>query len=77
MGRLLASTLNDKETHSISILSRNKFLASTPTKVSEAFGWLGESLIPKEIRKVWIHHKRNCIRCNWKSGLMQLRLSWN
>jgi hypothetical protein len=45
MGRLLASTLNDKETHSISILSRNKFLASAPSKVSEAFGWLGESFL--------------------------------
>ena len=45
MGRLLASTLNDKEDHTISILSRNKFLASAPSRVSEAFGWLGESFL--------------------------------
>jgi hypothetical protein len=55
VGRLLASTLHKEQQqqqqqqqnkqHKITILSRNAFLASAPSKVSEAFGWLGESFL--------------------------------
>ena len=45
MGRQLASNLNENGKHSITILSRNKFLASAPARVSEAFGWLGSSFL--------------------------------
>lgn len=55
VGRLLASTLHKEQqnqqqqqqlsNNKITILSRNAFLASTPSKVSEAFGWLGESFL--------------------------------
>jgi hypothetical protein len=38
-GRTLASKLDG---HDVTILSRNKFLASSPTRVTETFGWLGE-----------------------------------
>lgn len=38
-GRTLASKL---EGHDVTILSRNKFLASSPIRVTETFGWLGE-----------------------------------
>jgi hypothetical protein len=38
LGRNVAATLQD---HTVTILSRNAFLASTPTRVTEQFGWLG------------------------------------
>mmetsp|Transcript_6290 Transcript_6290/g.9136 ORF Transcript_6290/g.9136 Transcript_6290/m.9136 type:complete len:207 (-) Transcript_6290:218-838(-) len=46
MGRLISSTLHASENHhTITILSRNKFLASSPTRVSTDFGWLGQSFL--------------------------------
>jgi hypothetical protein len=38
LGRNVAARLCD---HTVTILSRNAFLASTPTRVTEQFGWLG------------------------------------
>lgn len=40
-GRILASKL-DLIADEVTILSRNKFLASSRTRVTETFGWLGE-----------------------------------
>eukprot|EP00557_Chaetoceros_sp_GSL56_P003060 CAMPEP_0176492540 /NCGR_PEP_ID=MMETSP0200_2-20121128/9061_1 /TAXON_ID=947934 /ORGANISM="Chaetoceros sp., Strain GSL56" /LENGTH=227 /DNA_ID=CAMNT_0017890125 /DNA_START=60 /DNA_END=743 /DNA_ORIENTATION=- len=57
VGRLLSSTLhqqqqnkeddnnNNTNNSKITILCRNAFLASTPTRVSGDFGWLGESFL--------------------------------
>lgn len=48
VGRLLSSSLhNENKGHKITVLCRNAFLASAPAKVSEAFGWLGESFLNK------------------------------
>ncbi len=47
VGRLLASTLhnqNDSQ-HQITILTRNSFLASSPSRVSGDFGWLGRAFL--------------------------------
>jgi hypothetical protein len=41
-GRTLASKLGN---HDVTILSRNKFLASSPRRVTETFGWLGETYL--------------------------------
>lgn len=43
-GRLLASKLVENG-DAVTILSRNKYLASSPSRVTETFGWLGESYL--------------------------------
>merc|ERR1712071_541374 len=48
VGRLLSSTLtNSKSGHTVTILCRNKFLASAPSRVSSDFGWVGKSFLDK------------------------------
>jgi len=43
VGRLLSSTLHSQNKgHEITVLCRNAFLASAPSRVSGDFGWLGE-----------------------------------
>jgi len=44
IGRLLLPKLVD---HDVTVLSRNAFLANAPNRVTEAFGWLGESYMRK------------------------------
>lgn len=44
IGQALANALPQ---HEITILCRNAFLASTPSRVSEDFGWVGESYLKK------------------------------
>ena len=74
MGRRLASNLNDEGKHSITILSRNKFLASAPTKVSEAFGWLGESFLEAnenvKLRDWDGGDLLDIVGCDWMGGAM-------
>lgn len=46
IGRELSSKLHNLNAgHKITILTRNKFLASAPARVSTDFGWLGESFL--------------------------------
>lgn len=46
IGRELSSSLHNLNAgHKITILTRNKFLASAPARVSSDFGWLGESFL--------------------------------
>ena len=46
IGRELSSILHNQNTgHKINILTRNKFLASAPARVTGEFGWLGESFL--------------------------------
>lgn len=45
VGRVLIPLLHDD--HHVTILSRNAFLASTPSRVSKDFGWLGASFLSK------------------------------
>lgn len=48
VGRLLSSSLSKSSTtHKITILARNAFLASSPSRVSSDFGWLGQSFLEK------------------------------
>ncbi|GFH54305.1 hypothetical protein CTEN210_10781 [Chaetoceros tenuissimus] len=47
VGASLASQLHNQQKHDIKILCRNAFLASAPARVSEAFGWIGESFLNK------------------------------
>ena len=47
VGASLASQLHNQQKHEIKILCRNAFLASAPARVSEDFGWLGESFLNK------------------------------
>lgn len=42
VGRIVSSSLANNG-HDITILCRNAFLAATPNRVSEDFGWLGQS----------------------------------
>jgi len=44
VGRKLSSSLSPSE-HSITILARNAFLASAPSRVSSDFGWLGKAFL--------------------------------
>mmetsp|Transcript_5557 Transcript_5557/g.6955 ORF Transcript_5557/g.6955 Transcript_5557/m.6955 type:complete len:209 (+) Transcript_5557:53-679(+) len=44
LGRLLSSSLPQ---HTVTILCRNSFLASAPSRVSGDFGWLGRSFLEK------------------------------
>ena len=44
LGKLVASKL---PAHSVTILSRNSFLASTPSRVTESWGWVGQSYLDK------------------------------
>ena len=44
LGRMLLPKLSD---HDVTVLTRNSFLASAPNKVTEAFGYLGESFLRK------------------------------
>jgi len=44
VGALVASQLDQ---HSVTILTRNSFLASSPSRVSGDFGWLGASYLQK------------------------------
>lgn len=44
VGQLAA---NSNENDSITILTRNAFLAKTPTRVSEDYGWMGEGFLKK------------------------------
>mmetsp|Transcript_18142 Transcript_18142/g.17518 ORF Transcript_18142/g.17518 Transcript_18142/m.17518 type:complete len:208 (-) Transcript_18142:191-814(-) len=46
IGRLISAHLADKG-HDVTILSRNVFLASTPSRVSHDYGWLGRSYVEK------------------------------
>eukprot|EP00568_Trieres_chinensis_P013117 CAMPEP_0183303674 /NCGR_PEP_ID=MMETSP0160_2-20130417/9025_1 /TAXON_ID=2839 ORGANISM="Odontella Sinensis, Strain Grunow 1884" /NCGR_SAMPLE_ID=MMETSP0160_2 /ASSEMBLY_ACC=CAM_ASM_000250 /LENGTH=200 /DNA_ID=CAMNT_0025466611 /DNA_START=25 /DNA_END=627 /DNA_ORIENTATION=- len=41
IGRALSTDLGPKG-HTVTVLARNAFLAATPSRVSEDFGWLGE-----------------------------------
>ena len=43
LGKLLASKLQDR--HDVTILSRNAYLASSPSRVTETFGWLGKAFL--------------------------------
>jgi NAD(P)-dependent dehydrogenase (short-subunit alcohol dehydrogenase family) len=45
VGRELATLLHND--HQVTILCRNVFLASAPSRVSKDFGWLGESFLSK------------------------------
>jgi NAD(P)-dependent dehydrogenase (short-subunit alcohol dehydrogenase family) len=45
VGRELATLLHND--HQVTILCRNVFLASTPSRVSKDFGWLGDSYLSK------------------------------
>jgi len=45
VGRELATLLHNH--HQVTILSRNVFLASAPSRVSKDFGWLGDSFLSK------------------------------
>lgn len=45
VGRELATLLHND--HQVTILSRNVFLASAPSRVSKDFGWLGDSFLSK------------------------------
>lgn len=45
MGKGLADALGPK--HKVTILSRNSYLASAPNRVTEVFGWVGESYLMK------------------------------
>lgn len=44
VGRIVSSSLANNG-HDITILCRNAFLAATPNRVSEDFGWLGQSFM--------------------------------
>jgi hypothetical protein len=44
IGAGVASKL-DKQQHSVTILTRNAFLAATPNRVTEQYGWVGESFM--------------------------------
>jgi len=46
VGRQLSSELGEKG-HAVTVLARNAFLASTPSRVSHDYGWLGESFLLK------------------------------
>ena len=43
LGKGLAAALGPQ--HKVTILSRNAFLASAPNRVTETFGWVGESFL--------------------------------
>lgn len=45
IGKRLASQLPPD--HEITILSRNAFLAAAPNRVTEVFGWVGQSYLDK------------------------------
>jgi hypothetical protein len=53
VGQALVSRLHPEATHSsssssswnVTILARNSFLASTPTRVSHDYGWIGDSFL--------------------------------
>ena len=45
LGKGLASRLSPK--HQVTILSRNKYLASAPNRVTETFGWVGKRFLQK------------------------------
>ena len=45
LGKGLAGALGPR--HKVTILSRNAYLASAPNRVTEAFGWVGESFLKK------------------------------
>lgn len=46
VGRILSSSLSKSKTpHTVTILARNAFLASSPSRVSSDFGWLGKSFL--------------------------------
>lgn len=42
IGQTLSSMLKE---HDVTILARNKFLASSPTRVLEDFGWVGSTFL--------------------------------
>lgn len=44
IGRLLAPKLRE---HDVTVLTRNAFLAASPARVTEQFGWLGKSFLDK------------------------------
>ena len=44
LGKAVASNLSQ---HSVTILSRNAFLASAPSRVTENFGWVGRNFLDK------------------------------
>ena len=45
LGKGLAAALGPK--HKVTILSRNAYLAAAPNRVTEVFGWVGESFLKK------------------------------
>jgi hypothetical protein len=47
IGKALASQLSNPQKHDITILTRNAFLAATPSRVTEDFGWVGASFMQK------------------------------
>lgn len=49
LGRALSSSLTN-DGHDVTILTRNAFLASAPSRVTTEFGWLGKSFLTKHPR---------------------------
>jgi nucleoside-diphosphate-sugar epimerase len=44
LGQAVASKLSQ---HKVTVLSRNAFLASTPSRVSNDFGWMGQAFLDR------------------------------
>jgi len=58
VGASLGSRLDAKD-HDVTVLTRNAFLAATPARVTEQFGWLGEG---------YLRHHPNIRLRDWDGG---------
>ena len=52
LGKALASRLFQEEKYQVTILARNAFLAAAPSRVTNEFGYLGESFLRKNSPRV-------------------------